>query len=201
MNDKQHLQMEVIYLAAGFGRRFGSNKLLHEFEGKALYRYGLDMILRAQEQCPYICNITVVTQYDEIERYLLSLKESLQGMLRCERNWCSEQGISSSIRIGLLAANYADAYLFCVADAPFLKERTLLELIKTFRQSPKGILCMKAGSHRSNPVIFDKKYREELLDLTGDEGGKQLFKRHPDDVGEYLINNEQELADIDFAQF
>ena len=35
----------IIYMAAGSGRRFGSNKLLYEFKEKPLYRHALDKII------------------------------------------------------------------------------------------------------------------------------------------------------------
>ena len=41
------MKISFIYMASGFGSRFGSNKLLVPFKGKALYRHGLDCICRA----------------------------------------------------------------------------------------------------------------------------------------------------------
>ena len=38
------MSKHILYLAAGSGRRFGSNKLLYNWKGKSLYRYGLDML-------------------------------------------------------------------------------------------------------------------------------------------------------------
>lgn len=194
------MKIEVIYLAAGFGSRFGSNKLLYELNGKALYQYGLDMLLSVMEDAADICGITVVTQYDEIEAYVMQQKKLHSGTIRCVRNPHSERGISSSIQIGLLAgeASLADAYLFYVADEPYLKKETLLQMISAYTGGAKGILCMKSGTDRSNPVLFDKKYRQALLALAGDVGGKQIIARFKEDVGEFLVADKQELTDIDY---
>ncbi len=41
------MRISFIYMASGFGSRFGSNKLLVPFKGKELYRHGLDCICQA----------------------------------------------------------------------------------------------------------------------------------------------------------
>lgn len=194
------MKIEVIYLAAGFGSRFGSNKLLYELKGKALYRYGLDMLLSVLEDTADICSVTVVTQYDEIEAYVMQQRKLHSGMVRCVRNPHSERGISSSIQIGLLAgdASLADAYLFYVADEPYLKKETLLQMLSAYKNGTKGILCMKSGTDRSNPVLFGRKYRRELLALSGDAGGKQIIARFREDVGEFFVADKEELIDIDY---
>ena len=38
------MNKHIIYLAAGGGSRFGSNKLLCPLEGKPLFRHGLDTL-------------------------------------------------------------------------------------------------------------------------------------------------------------
>ena len=63
------MRISFIYMASGFGSRFGSNKLLVPFKGKALYRHGLDCICRAAgelEKEGYQTEVLVVSQYEEI---------------------------------------------------------------------------------------------------------------------------------------
>lgn len=48
-----------------------------------------------------------------------------------------------------------------------------------------------------NPVIFHQKYVEELLELTGDIGGKRVLKHHLEDGFYYEVSNEGELRDLD----
>ena len=44
------MKTDLILMAAGNSRRFGSNKLLYEWKGKKLYRYMLDALLEAAEE-------------------------------------------------------------------------------------------------------------------------------------------------------
>ena len=55
----------LIYLAAGNSRRFGSNKLLYELEGRPLYRHLLDRLVSLSRQHAD-WEVIVVTQYPQI---------------------------------------------------------------------------------------------------------------------------------------
>lgn len=46
---RQRIQkLSLVLLASGYGRRFGSNKLLYGYRGKPLYQWTLDMLLQVQ---------------------------------------------------------------------------------------------------------------------------------------------------------
>ena len=47
------------------------------------------------------------------------------------------------------------------------------------------------------PHIMTPRYREELLELTGDVGGKEIISRHPDDVLEVAVGSDGINQDID----
>ena len=191
------MKINIIYLAAGFGCRFGDNKLLHDVNGKKMYRHVLEQLLILQSKSDEIKQVIVVTQYDEIEKCV-----QLYGNkdIHVERNEHSELGISSSLRLGLLVDKCADAYLCCVADQPYLTWKTIKQLIEGFKESGKGIGCAAKEGILGNPAIFSHKYLPELLALCGDVGGKQVLQRHLEDVFSYEVANEQELEDIDFNQ-
>ena len=197
----------LIQLAAGFSRRFGSNKLLHEWNGKPLFRHTLDTLKELQEKREDIVSVAVVTQYPEI---LFQCREL--GIL-CRENLHSEEGISSSLKLGILASDdivsegpEADqeteegrqvqrAYMFFVSDQPFLSAETIEKMLDCYREGEDSILCAFADKP-GNPVIFHEKHREELLLLSGDVGGKQVMKRHPDEVKFFPVD-PLELRDID----
>ena len=56
----------LIMLAAGNSRRFGSNKLLYEIEGKPMYLHVLEQLKQVQKKIPD-SGIIVLTQYQEIK--------------------------------------------------------------------------------------------------------------------------------------
>ena len=75
----------------------------------------------------------------------------------------SDLGISSSIKLGISFDKNADGYMFMVCDQPFMSLKTLNLVKDTFINSDKGIVCVGSGNNKGNPVIFSKKYINELL--------------------------------------
>lgn len=205
-------RIALIYMASGFGNRFGENKLLKLYEGKPLYRHGLDMFLelkRELEAEEIHLEIIVVSQYPEILREGRNLEEGqsvrwdLPGFWTVKNDRAAE-GITSSIHLGVLAAGEeADGYLFSVADQPRLSVRTMKNFLKNYQENlipgKKDMGCLSWGGRRGNPVLFYRTYREKLLALTGDRGGSRIMKEFPGRVMEFPAG-EEELKDIDYPE-
>ena len=67
------MKLSMIYMASGFGKRFGSNKLLASFEGRPLYTYGLSALEKGaqilEKKSGISCEIITVSQYPRLGRY------------------------------------------------------------------------------------------------------------------------------------
>lgn len=179
-----------ILLAAGNSRRFGGNKLLYKIDEKPMYCHVVDEIRNIENQSLFYKKI-VVSQYPEI---LEDLKR--EGYITIW-NHESELGISHSIQLGIEAAKDADAWCFMVADQPYIKGKTLQNLVEEWVKSDKKIGCVSFRGRRGNPVIFAKEFYEEFMHLTGDAGGKIILQKHLDEVFYMEIVDERELEDID----
>ena len=188
-------KLALIMLAAGNSRRFGSNKLLYEIDGKPMYRHILEKLTvvaeKTEKQSSSYKEITVVTQYDEIEQ------EARKSGAHVYRNPHPDEGISSSLRIGLKANLDMDACLFTVSDQPWLTAETIFRLIELQETTGKGIACVSWDGKLGNPCIFTRKYYEELLSITGDRGGKSVITAHRDDTAVLKVKDEKELTDMD----
>ena len=220
------MKIAMIMLAAGNSRRFGANKLLYEIDGIPMYRHVLEQLdntkkkieniyseysditednnndnnsdivqlnnlYRNNTTAKIICNIIVITQYDAIAE-AVKTKE-----IQVLYNSHPEDGISSSVKIGLNASLDADAVLFTVSDQPWLTSETICELIHVFLNTSKGIACVSCQGKMGNPCIFDRKYYNELLSLEGDKGGKKVIMKHLDDTQIYEIEAGRELEDAE----
>lgn len=185
-----------IYLAAGFSRRFGGNKLLEKLDGKPMYLHLLEGLNEIKENHK-LQSLTVVTQYEEILNYLHRQR------IAAVKNNNSALGISSSLKLGLQTAmiqknqETEQYYLFCVADQPFLKKHTVEEFLYVFLKTGKGIGCISHDGKAGNPVIFHERYVPELLRIEGDKGGKSVVNQHLEDVFLFEIPDAMELKDID----
>lgn len=211
--------MNVILLAAGFSKRFGSNKLLHRIDGMPMYRYAVEAAKEFQErfmeplQKPgkgEKVRLIAVTAYEEIGRELCSRDgfipygdpaECIKPDRRLVFNRNQELGISHSIALGLRAAGAVteeDGLMFMVCDQPRLAAGELFRLAEEFRRKKKTIVCLSDGDRTGNPVVFSGRYREELLCLRGDTGGKAVIKRHPEEVYLCSASDPAALEDIDY---
>ncbi len=180
------MRINLILLAAGNSKRFNGNKLLAIYKDKPIYMYIVEKVLDLK-----VNKIICVTQYKEIKEALLNTN------INVVMNENSSLGVSSSIKLGINFDKNADGYMFMVCDQPFISIETLNSLIDNFINGDKGIVCVGYGDNKGNPVIFSKRYVNELLSLEGDNGGKRILKGHLNDLNIVNVDSAIELVDID----
>lgn len=207
--------IHIIYMAAGNSRRFGSNKLFYELDGKPMYRHLLERLVEikdrynklnkagkkiknAESNNPVI-DITVVTRYREILDYCSSIPDC-HAVLSPD----SEKGISYTIKAGIMAVQeqkktgMQDYYMFAVADQPYLKSQSVIKLIDKVLEN-KGnkrlVFSLRCGDAVGNPCVFHSSLIPQLLSLEGDKGGRSVAKKY--DCVYVDIADERELMDID----
>ena len=180
------MKINLILLAAGNSRRFNGNKLLATYKDKPIYMHIVEKVIGLDFN-----KIICVTQYEEIKEALIDTNVNIV------MNHNSNLGISTSIKLGVNFDKEADGYMFMVCDQPFISKKTLKLLINNFINGEKGIVCVGCGDNKGNPVIFSKKYINELLLLEGNNGGKIILKGHLNGLKVVNIDNNIELIDID----
>ncbi len=190
------MKVSLIYMASGFGKRYGTNKLITEFQGEPLYLHGLLSLQKAAkllEEDKIQCKLFLISQYERV------LSGSFDSVPEAERifNEDSDQGITASLKLGTeVSRKDTDAFLYFVADQPCMRGETIAEFVRGFLKSGKGIGCVCAKGHRGSPNLFSRKYKTELLALEGDQGGRQIMQKHPEDIWMMEVD-ERELRDID----
>jgi len=183
--------IHILYLAAGQSRRYGSNKLLENRNGKPLYRHGLDTIREAIRERDD-CTLTVVTCWQVIQS---ALEEEGIRTADCPDSYL---GVSYTIRAGIRSIDSMseDDYLcFAVADQPNLTPETIGRLLDTAKIRPLTA-CLASGEVSGNPVLFSTVLAGELCALEGDRGGKAVMRRHPENHLDVPCD-PAELEDID----
>lgn len=184
------MNKHIIYLAAGNSRRFGANKLLYNYRGKPLYRYGMELL---SDYCQKHkdCSFLVVSQYQEI--LLQAEREGISGVY----SPYSHKGMSFTIEAALHALGNVpeeDFIVFVVADQPYLTEDTLDKLISVAAPEIETV-SVKYGETPGNPTMFSARLIPELLALKEDEGGRKVIHRHSCVFVE--AGDKKELYDID----
>lgn len=179
----------VVVLAAGAGVRFGGNKLAAFIKDRPLYQHTLDRVGAFGSFPAYI-----VTGSEEIA------EEAQRRGITPVWNREPELGISRSLKLGLkrAAEDHPDlrGVMFSVCDQPSLGVPTMQKIFNTAARHPGSIVCAGNETRTGNPVLWDKQYFQELMGLSGDEGGRQVMRRHPEKM-RVVQTDLEELKDID----
>ena len=197
--------IHIIYMAAGNSRRFGSNKLFYELDGKPMYRHLLDRLAEIKNRYnksksdSQTIDITVVTRYREILDYCACIPDC-HAVISPD----SEKGISYTIKAGIMAVQeqkktgMQDYYMFAVADQPYLKSQSVIKLIDKVlenKENKRLAFSLRCGDVVGNPCVFHSSLIPQLLSLEGDKGGRSVAKKY--DCIYVDIADERELMDID----
>lgn len=187
----------IVLLAAGEGRRYGSNKLVASYNGRPMFNYCVDAASEALGLSGMSLGrggSVIVTGYDEVARYA-----TMRGFMPVI-NRKPEQGISLSLKMGLRELEHKDAILFAVCDQPGVTADTFRRLISGYAAGDKGLACLGQGKNKlGNPCIFSRQYFRELLRLEGDSGGKRVIMKHMDDLI-IVPADDRELNDVDYIE-
>ena len=185
------MKIALVLTAAGMSKRFGSDKLAYPIDGKPMLLHALELYDRLKDR--FVSRTVVLREGAEERRMVAERME-----YRVAENPDPERGIASSVVIGTQDAlkSDPDAILYAVGDQPRVTEKTVNALLSTFETDPTRIVAPVADGKRGNPVLFPKDLFPELLALTGDVGGSQVIRTHPDRVVTVEVP-AAELYDVD----
>lgn len=179
-----------ILLAAGSSTRMGRPKQLLSAGGQTLLVRVLEQALRSE------LHRVVLVLGDRAEEIRQTLGKNLEHpKLTCIENKQYREGISSSIKAGLDVASHYDHAMILLADMPCIHARLINLLLRRYLDSGMPLGAVQVGGKRSHPVIFGKELFRELFTLTGDTGGRNLFKTYKDRV--CLVEAEGIYRDMD----
>lgn len=107
-------------------------------------------------------------------------------------------GQSTSLRKGLDAVSAeCEGVVVFPADQPFLEAEHLRELVAVAGTSQKPVVASEAGGIRGAPVFYHRRMFPQLNALTGDVGGRDLIRAHPEWVEVVCFDDARIMWDID----
>lgn len=176
-----------LLLAAGGARRFGSQKLVAPFRGRALVCHAAEALAGVTDS-----TIAVVGREAAVVRDALG-----QVVTRVVENHEWESGMASSVRIGIDALpDDADAVLIALGDQPGVDPAVGRAIVARWVESGKPIVVPRFRDGRGHPVLFARDVFDELRSLVGDVGARRVIERVPERVAEVVIDAEMP-SDVD----
>jgi molybdenum cofactor cytidylyltransferase len=170
----------VVVLAAGSSARLGEPKQLVMIAGETM----LERAVRTALQAGFVRVIVVLGAESERIRERCNLR---RAVVLVNEAW--EEGMASSIRIGVNAALGADGVILMTCDQPAVTAEHLCELTAMGETTASSYM-----GRRGVPAYFPSAALAELMQLEGDAGARELLR------GALAIELLAGELDVDTAQ-
>ena len=181
-----------ILLAAGFSTRFGTNKLLAPLPDGGP-EAGTPVAVAAARHLVEALPEPVAVVRPRAQKVSQLVREAGCRTAIC-RN--AAQGMGISLAAGVRAAGDADGWVIALADMPFIRAETIRRIAMALQEGA-AIAVPACGGERGHPVGFARRFRDDLLALTGDEGAREILAAHPDWITLYETGDRGVLRDVD----
>lgn len=182
------MKIGCVIMASGMARRFGSNKLLHDFCGAPIMVRILRSVKAARIDFP-----VVVTRHPEVVD--ICKAENIPAILH------DLPKRSDTVRLGmeylLDACPDLGGIMFAASDQPCLKWGSIAALCSALQAEPDCIHRLSFEGTAGNPVLFPRAMFDELCHLPEGKGGGAVVKAHPELVRFVEVSDERELIDVD----
>ena len=194
-------QIAAIILAAGTSSRMGAEKntLILSLQGRPLLTYVIEAVLGSHAR-PII--LVLGHQANEVREHI----QAYQDQLTIIENPAYSQGLSTSMQAGLrvllsekenTSQHSPTGAIFLLGDQPMLTPRLIDKLLTLREQTGKRIVVPRYQGQRGNPVVFSLDLASELMQVRGDEGGRSVLKRYPEEIATLEIDTPTANVDVD----
>ena len=181
-----------VLLAAGYSKRFGSNKLLESLPAGGPDA-GTPIALASARHL-----------LDALPRSLAVLRPRAQRLGKLLRDaGCSTvicrnaaEGMGVSLAAGVRAAADADGWVVALADMPFIRAESIRAVAGALERGAP-IASPSFRGERGHPVGFARDFYEELASLRGDSGARELLARHRGRLTLCEVDDPGVIRDID----
>ncbi|MDE2088652.1 MAG: nucleotidyltransferase family protein [Gammaproteobacteria bacterium] len=177
----------AVLLAAGSGRRFGSNKLLAPLAEGTPLALAAARVLQAA-----LSDVVAVVRPQDHD---LARLFAAQGV-RVTPFSGADQGMGASLAFGVRSTSAANGWLVALADMPFIQPATVAAVARLL-QNGAPMAAPFYGSQRGHPVGFGRKFFDDLAALEGDSGARALVERYAKLLSPLVCDDPGILIDID----
>jgi molybdenum cofactor cytidylyltransferase len=185
-----HRRITAIVLAAGRSTRMGKTKQILPWGNTTVLGQTLKNLLHSR-----VDDVVVVSgfQAQEVERI-----STEAGVRTCHNEIYASGGMISSVQTALRALeDNCQAILVVLADQPMVETATIDRVIGAWSKGKGDLLAPSAGGRRGNPVLFGRRYFEELLSLPAGAAPRELINSHAEELLLVEVETESIFHDLD----
>lgn len=182
--------IQLLLLAAGSSSRMGSSKQLLQWGKITLIEHQITTLLNTDHPLSVILGA-----YSE---KIISLIDKFPIKIYKNDEW--ERGMGDSIAFGvrqlLNMDTTIDGILISLIDQPLITTAHFKKMLRLYQKGKDQIIVSRSEKKWSGaPVLFDKKYFNELQSLSGDKGAKAVISNHKHSI--QYVKSINILQDMD----
>lgn len=185
----------AVVLAAGRSRRMAPhNKLLVvDRTGKPMIARVVDNVLSSHAR-----PILVVTGHQAEQ-----VQHALGGRpVRYVHADDYAEGLAASLKAGIAAVpEECAAAVVCLGDMPLVTGRMIDRLLSAYDPDEGRLIVLPTyRGKQGNPMLWDREFFPEILDVSGDSGARFLVGQHIEAVAEVEMADDAVLRDFDTTE-
>lgn len=187
--DETRPKIATIILAAGQSKRMKAVKQLLPWKDTTLLGYAIKQSLQSETDAVFV----VLGANKEV---ILPSVDTSETTLIINNDWALGMGTSIAAAVRYIQLNKLDydGILIRLVDQPLLDIKYYNNLINNYIKT-KFIIATSYESGCGVPVVLDKTYFKELLELKSDKGAKEIINRHKKNVT--IIDSKGKTVDLD----
>ncbi len=190
----QRAGIAAVVLAAGRSRRMAPhNKLLvPDRTGKPMIARVVDNVLSSNAR-PVL--VVVGHQAEQVQH-------ALGGRpVRYVHAPDYAEGLSASLKAGIAAVPESAAAMVCLGDMPLVTGRMIDRLLANYDPDEGRLIVLPTfRGKQGNPMLWDRRFFPEILQITGDSGARFLLGKHMESVAEVEMADDAVLRDFDTTE-
>ena len=115
------------------------------------------------------------------------------------RNPDFAEGLSTSLKRGVAALPAdLDGALVCLGDMPLVTGRMIDRLLSNYDpEEGRKIVLPTFRGKQGNPMLWDRQFFQEILQISGDSGARFLLTKHLEALAEVEMADDAVLRDFD----
>ena len=190
-HDTDFTDVWAIVLAAGRSTRMEAFKQLLPFGGRTVVEAAVWSLVRAGVGVERVI-VVVGHRAEEVARVV----QPLGAETATNREY--DRGMLSSVQTGLASVpEGARAVLIALGDQPFGEPEVARAVVRSWRNSDRGLIVPSHDGRRGHPLLIDLKYRDAVARLSPDVGLREILLEHPDDLQHVVVEVDSIARDMD----
>ena len=179
----------AIILGAGESSRMGKPKMLLPFGDTTMIGTVISNVLASSvEKAIVVLGSNYESHRQVIKDYPVEIVHNKQY----------QEGMLSSVQCGLKAVSKtSDAVMVLLGDQPMIQAEEMDQLIESYRDSEKEIAIAIHEKKRGHPILFGRKFINEILGFPREASLRDILQNHPAEILEMKTANDRILRDID----